>query len=164
MAAIAAFAFVDDGDLLADMRAGPVPALEAVLDRFAAMIAVEIAAAVPRDIGLLHLHLDPCAWSDGLPAMTPDWVEFEAAFVEHFGVQDDLPLHPPPPRNAQANVAFLDVDDQAVLVPAHRARPDLQAIAILPRIGGTAFGHHPTRTFAVERDVEAAMVEWNVAA
>lgn len=125
MAAVAAFAFVDDGHLLADMRSGPVPALEAVFDRFAAVIAVEIAAAVPCDVGLLHLYLDPSTRSDGLPAMAAGGVEFEAAFVEHLGVQDDLPLHPPPPRNPQAYVAFFDVDNQPVLIPTHRAWADV---------------------------------------
>ncbi len=164
MAAVAAFAFVGDRDLFPDVRAAPVPALESVLDRLAAMIAVEIAAAAPRNAGLLHLYLDPRARGDGLPAVTTGEIELEAAFIEHFGVQDDLPLHSPPPRNAKANVAFLDVDDQSVPLPPHRARADLQGVTLLTRVGGAALGHHPARAFAIERDVEAAMVERNVAA
>lgn len=164
MTAIAAFAFVDYCDLFADMRPRPVPALEAVLDWLAAVIAIEIAAAVPSDIGLLHLHLDPCTRRNGLPAVTPGWVEFEASFVEHFGVQDDLPLHATSPWNTQADIAFLDVDNQAVLIPAHRAWADVQRIAFLSRVARAALGHHPARAFAVERDVEAAMVERNIAA
>jgi len=164
MAAVAAFAFIDYRHLLADMRSGPVPALEAVLDRLAAMIAVEIAAAVPCNVGLLHLHLDPCVRRDGLPAMAAGGVEFEAAFVEHFGMKDDLPFHPPPPRDTKADIALFDIDDEAVLVPAHRAWADAQCIAFLPRIRSSALGHHPARAFAVERDVEAAMVERNIAA
>lgn len=162
MAAIAAFAFVSHRDLLPNMCATPMPALEAVLDWFAAMIAVEIAAAVPRNVGLLHLYLNPGARGDCLPEMVASGVEFEAALIEHFGVQYDLPLHPPPPRNAQADIAFLYVDDEAALVPPHRARADTQAIALLPRISRSALGHHPARAFAIERDVEAAMVEWNI--
>ncbi len=164
MAAVAAFAFVGYRDLLADMSAAPVPALEAVLDRFAAMVAVEIAAAVPRDVGLLHLHFDPCARGDGLPAMAASGVELKAAFIEHFWVKDDLSLHPPPPRNTEADVAFLDVDDQAVLVPTHRARSNVKRIAFLLCFGRSPLGHHPAPALAVERDVEAAMVERNVAA
>lgn len=146
------------------MSAAPLPALETVLDRFAAVIAVEIAAAVPCDVGLLHLHLDPCAWGDGLPAMAACGVEFEASLVEHFRMKDDLTLHSPPPRDAQTDVAFLDVDDEAVLIPTHRAWADVERIAFLPCVASTALGHHPARAFAVQGDVEAAMIERNIAA
>ncbi len=149
MAAVAAFAFVDDGDLFPDMGAGPVPALETVLDRFAAVVAVEIAAALPSDVGLLHLYLDPRAGRYCLPVVATGGVEFEAALVEHFGVEDNLPLHSPTPRDAEADIALLDVDDQAILVPAHRARADFEGIAFLPRGASPALGHHPARALAV---------------
>ena len=167
MAAIATLAFVNNSDFApafgADMCAGPVPALEAVLNRLAAMIAVEIAAAGPCNIGLLHLHLDPRTWGNRLPVVVACRVQFEALFIDHLWVEDDFPLDPTPPRYAQADVAFLDIDDQPVLIPPHRARAYCQAIAFLPRVASAPLGHHPARTFPVERDVQAAMVERNVA-
>ena len=171
MAAIATLAFVNNSDFApafgADMCAGPVPALEAVLNRLAAMIAVEIAAAGPCNIGLLHLHLDPRTWGNRLPVVVACRVQFEALFIDHFWVEDDFPLDPTPPRYAQADVAFLDIDDQPVprtiAFPAHRARAEGDRVALLPRFGYSPLGHHPARTFPVERDVQTAMVERNVA-
>lgn len=76
-------------------------------------------------------------------------VQLETSLIEQFGGQDNLPLHAPPPWNAQADVAFFDVDDQPVLVPTHRAWSDLQAVAFLDGIACAALGHHPARAFAI---------------
>ena len=141
-----------------------MPALEAVFDGFAAVVAVEIGAAFPRYVRLLHLDLDRRTWGDGLPMMMALGIELEAAVVEQFRRQDDLPLHAPTPRYAQTNIAFFDVDDQPVLVPAHRAWADLQAVALLGCIAHAALGHDPARALAIKRNVEAAMVDRNIAA
>ena len=165
MAAVAADALVGDGHIRAAMGARPVPALEAVLDRFAAMVAVEIAAAGPAYLGLLHLHLDACARGDGVPVMPTGGIELERLVVEDFGVEDDLALHAAAPGNAEADIAFLDIDDQPVLVPAHCAGTDGQRVFALAGVLQPALGHHPAgAALAVERHIEAAVVERNVAA
>ena len=125
MAPVAALAFINDRNLLGDMCARPMPALEAVFDGFAAMVAVEIGAAFPRYVGLLHLDLDRCPWGDGLPMVVTLGIELEAAVVEQFRRQYDLALHPAAPRYAETDVTLFDVNDQPVLVPPHRAWPDL---------------------------------------
>ena len=84
----------------------------------------------------------------------------ERPAVQHFGVENDLPLHRPPPGYAQPDIAFVYVDYQPVLVPAHCAAADRQGIALLHRVLPAAFGHHPPRaTLAVKRDVQAAVIE-----
>lgn len=163
MAAVPALAFVNDRDIFANMRPAPVPALKAVLDGFAAMIAVEIGTALPRYVWAIHLHLDTRTRRDGLPMVTTGRIQFKAAFVEHFGVQNDLPLHPPPPWNAEPDITFFNVDYQSVFVPAHGAWPDAERIALLPCVARTPFGHHPTGTLSVQSDVQAAMVRRNIA-
>lgn len=141
-----------------------MPAFETVFDRFAAVIAVKISAAFPRYVGRVHLDLDSGARGNRLPMMPSFGVEREGAMVQHFGVQYNLPLHAPPPRDAQPDIAFLDIDNQTVLVPAHGTRPDIQRVALLDGIGNAAFSHDPARTLAaIKRDVQTAMVEWNAA-
>lgn len=164
MASVAAFAFVNDGNLLGDMRARPMPALEAVFDGFAAMVAVEIGAAFPRYVRLLHLDLDRCPWGNGLPMVTALRIQLETAVVEQFGRQYDLALHPPTPWDAQTDIALFDVDDQPVLVPTHRAWSDLQAVALLGCFAHAPLGHDPARALAIKRDVKAAMVDGDIAA
>lgn len=141
-----------------------MPAFEAVFDGLAAMVAVEITASFPRYVGRVHLDLDPGARGNRLPMMPSLGVERESTMVEHFGVQYNLPLHAPSPRNTQPDIPFLNIYDQTILVPTHGAGSDIQRVALLDSVGNAAFGHHPTRTLAaIKRDVQTAMVEWNVA-
>ncbi len=111
MTAVAALAFISHRDILPTMRAGPVPALKAVLNWLAAMIAVKIAAARPRDGRLDHPDLYLRARRNGLPAMPGFRIKFEGAVVEHVGMENDLPLQAPSPGNAKPDIAFLYVDD-----------------------------------------------------
>ena len=108
MAAVAAFAFVNHGDLLGDMRARPMPALKAIFDGFATVVAVEIGAAFPRYVGLLHLHLNHRARGNGLPVMMALGVQFEAAVIEQFGRQD----LPPPAAAMMPNECHASSRDQ----------------------------------------------------
>ncbi len=139
-----------------------MPALEAVFDGFAAMVAVEIGAAFPRYVRLLHLDFDRRPRGDSLPMVTALRIQLEAAVIEQFGRQYDLALHPAAPGNAQTDIAFFNVDDQPVLVPPHRAWPDLQTIAFLPCVANAPFGHDPARALAIKRDVEAAVVDRDI--
>ncbi len=141
-----------------------MPAFEAVFDRLAAVVAVEISATFPRYVGRVHLDLDLGTRGNRLPMVLSVGIKRKGAMVQHFGMQYNLPLHPPPPRNAQPDIPFFNIYNKPVLVPAHGTWPDIQRVALLDGVGNAAFGHDPARTLAaIKRDVQAAMVEWNAA-
>lgn len=103
-----------------------MPDAKAVFQGLTATIVIEIALPAPRGSGPFHINLDPGARGHTVPDMMLPAIERKGRRVERFGMDPHGARHTPAAGDKQALVAFFDIDLEAIAVPAHRARPDLE--------------------------------------
>ena len=77
--ALARDGVVEDRGLGADRSAGPIPAMKAGVERFVAVVGVDIALAAPARVRVIEANLDAATGRDGTPAVA-------AGGVDLFGV------------------------------------------------------------------------------
>lgn len=152
---IAAFAFVEDCGVPPKMRARPAPVGEAILQRLIAEIAVDIRLSAPFQRRAFQHYLYIGTRHDRPPVMPREPIERPGMIEQRSGFDPDLSAQPRRYRRGR----FVNIDRQAVLVPAQRARPDRQGIRVARQCRAAPFGHRPVAPArAVQRDVERNVI------
>lgn len=152
---VAPSTFIEDGHIVLQVRARPVPIVEPVLERLVAEIGIEVSGTRPAHAWMRHFNFDMSAGRDGMPAVKACGIKHEGSRSDHFRRHP----HGPPDPVGKRSRNFIDVDDKSVAVPTQRAWTDgkMAGVAIDPL--SRALGHRPRATpWTVERHVQGAVI------
>jgi hypothetical protein len=149
------------GGTVLQVGAAPLPVGKTVLQRFAAVVGIQIAGAGPFDGGVGESGFHPRAGAQRLPHMFAAGIEAEAALA----VDDRGNAHLAADLHRQHGAFFFDIDDQRGAIPAHLAGADAQRGAITEQGAVPALCHRPAAAaLAIKGDVQAHMIFRGVAA
>ncbi len=94
-----------------------------------------------------------------MPTMLGSGIERKSGGINDLRRHSNHAAHRPSKRVEQPLVALFDPYFHRIASPAHAAWPDLQGICALTHSIALALGHRPSRLWAIERHVQACMVE-----
>jgi hypothetical protein len=135
-------------------RSRPGPGSECRFERFIAAVGVEIAWSAPRKPRRLPFNADAGQRRDRAPQVTSYALEFERVQVETFAVEPHAAFKATRPRGA----GLVDPNVETHAVPGNMAASQCKRFGGTAQRFASALRHRPAFRFAVESDIDRAMV------